>query len=158
VKTRIHIIRDDLSEAATRELLRLHLQGVLECSPPGTCFALDLTGLQSADVTVCSGWVGPRIAGIGALKNLGDGCGEVKSMRTHPQFLRQGVDAQLLEHIIRAVQEAGMRRLNLETGTGPSFEDALGLYRRRGFVNGPACGDYPGSSAFNQYLHLNLVP
>jgi hypothetical protein len=46
VKTRIHIIRDDLSGAATQDLLRLHLQGMQGSSPPGTSFALDLTGLQ----------------------------------------------------------------------------------------------------------------
>ena len=156
MKTPIRIIRDDLSGAATRDLLRLHLEGMHESSPPGTSFALDLSALQSPEVTVWTGWVGPRIAGIGALKELAAGCGEVKSMRTHPEFLRQGVAAQLLEHIIRAAQGRGMHRLSLETGTGPLFEPALGLYRRRGFVNGPAFGDYPGSSSFNQFLHLDL--
>lgn len=156
MKTAIQIVRDDLSEAATRDLLRLHLLGMHESSPPGSSFALDLSGLQSPDVTVWSGWVGPRIAGIGALKDLRDGCGEVKSMRTHPDFLRQGVGAQLLEHIIQAAQERAMRRLSLETGNGPSFEPALALYRRRGFVSGPAFADYPSDSSFNQFLHLDL--
>ena len=153
--TLVRIIRDDLSRTVTRDLIRLHLQGVHECSPPGTCFALDLTGLRSPDVTVWSGWVGPRIAGVGALKDLGGGCGEVKSMRTHPDYLRQRVAAQLLEHIIRAAQHRRMRRLSLETGTGPSFEPALALYRRYGFVNGPAFADYP-SNSFNQFLYLDL--
>lgn len=127
-----------------------------EASPPGTSFALDLSGLQSPDVTVWSGWVGRRIAGIAALKDLRDGCGEVKSMRTHPDFLRQGVAAQLLEHLIQVARDRGMRRLSLETGTGPRFEPALALYRRRGFVSGPAFADYPRDSSFNQFLHLDL--
>lgn len=127
-----------------------------ESSPPGTSFALDLGGLQAPDVTVWSGWVGPRIAGIGALKDLRNGCGEVKSMRTHPDFLRQGVAAQLLEHIIQAARDRAMRRLSLETGTGPYFEPALALYRRRGFVSGPAFADYPRDTSFNQFLHLDL--
>lgn len=156
MKTRIRIVRDDLVGAPTQDLLRLHLRGMHESSPPGTSFALDLGGLQSPAVTVWSGWVGPDIAGIGALNDLGGGCGEVKSMRTHPRFLRQGVAAQLLEHIIRAAQDRGMRRLSLETGTGPSFEPALALYRRRGFVSGPAFGDYPSDSAFNQFFYLDL--
>lgn len=154
----ILIIRDDLSGAPTQDLLRLHLRSMRETSPPGTSFALDLTGLQSPDVTVWSGWVGPRIAGIGALKELGDGCGEVKSMRTHPNFLRQGVAARLLEHIIGAALDRGMHRLSLETGTGPAFEPALALYRRRGFISGPAFADYPSHSSFNQFLHLELRP
>lgn len=127
-----------------------------ESSPPGSSFALDLSGLQSPDVTVWSGWVGARIVGIGALRDLGDRCGEIKSMRTHPEFLRRGVAAQLLEHIIRTAQGKAMRRLSLETGTGPSFEAALALYRRRGFVNGPGFADYPRDSSFNQFLHLDL--
>ncbi len=157
VKAQIQIVRDDLSAAATRDLLRLHLQSMRDASPPGTSFALDLTGLLSPDVTLWSGWVGPSIAGIGALKDLGDGCGEVKSMRTHPNFLRRGVAAQLLEHIIASAHDQGMRRLSLETGSGPSFEPALALYRRRGFVSGPAFADYPRDSSFNQYLHLDLA-
>lgn len=154
--THIQIVRDDLSGAATQGLIRLHLRGMHEHSPPGTAFALDLAELRSADVTVWSGWVGVRIAGIGALKDLGDGCGEVKSMRTHPDFLRNGVAKQLLEHIIRAAEGRGMRRLSLETGTGPSFEPAVALYRRYGFVNGPAFANYPTDSEFNQFLYLDL--
>jgi putative acetyltransferase len=152
----IAIIRDDLAGEPTRALLGLHLRTMRENSPPGTSFALDLSGLQTPDVTVWSGWIGSRIAGIGALKELGDACGEVKSMCTHPQFLRRGVASQLLEHIIQSARQRGMRRLSLETGTGALFEPALTLYRRRGFVSGPAFADYPRDSSFNQFLHLDL--
>jgi putative acetyltransferase len=49
----------------------------------------------------------------------------------------------------------GMKRLSLETGSGPYFEPALSLYRRRGFVDGEEFADYK-RTAFNQFLHLNL--
>jgi putative acetyltransferase len=156
MKAEIRILVDDLSGEATLDLLRLHLEAMHANSPPGTSFALDLTSLKSPKITVWTGWVGPHIAGIGALKELGDKCGEIKSMRTHPRFLRQGVAIQLLEHIIRAAQDRGIRKLSLETGTGPLFEPALGLYRQRGFRNGPAFADYPSNSSFNQFLHLEL--
>ncbi len=146
---------DDLSGAATRELLALHLRQMHANSPPGSVFALDLSGLQGADVDVWSAWRDGRIAGIGALRTLADGNGELKSMRTHPDFLRQGVAAALLEHIIATARGRGMSRLSLETGSGPAFEPALALYRRRGFVPGPAFGDYSASD-FNQFLHLAL--
>lgn len=146
---------DDLSGAATRELLALHLRQMHANSPPGSVFALDLSGLQGADVDVWSAWRDGRIAGIGALRTLADGNGELKSMRTHPDFLRQGVAAALLEHIIATARGRGMSRLSLETGSGPAFEPALALYRRRGFVPGPAFGDYAASD-FNQFLHLAL--
>lgn len=150
------IIReDDLSGEPTRQLLTLHLAGMSASSPPGHSFALDLSGLKAPGVTVWSAWEGEAIAGIGALKLHAEGTGEVKSMRTHPDFLRRGVGAALLEQIIAAARSAGCRRLSLETGSGPAFEPALALYRRRGFANGDAFADYVGSD-FNQFLHLPL--
>lgn len=146
---------DDLASAPTRELLALHLAGMHASSPPGSVYALDLSGLRDPAVTVWSAWAGDRIAGIGALKRLAPDHGEVKSMRTHPDFLRQGIARQLLEHIIAQARQQGVRRLSLETGSGPAFEPALALYRRRGFTNGAAFGDYV-ATAFNQFLHLDL--
>lgn len=151
----MHIRPDDLSSEATRTLLRLHLSGMHASSPPGHVFALDLSGLQAPDVTVWSAWLGDEICGIGALKQLGPLQGEVKSMRTHPDHLRRGVGAALLERIIDEARSRGLRTLSLETGSGAAFEPALALYRRRGFVNGEAFGEYE-ASAFNQFMHLDL--
>lgn len=81
--------------------------------------------------------------------------GEVKSMRTHPDHPRKGVAAALLEHLIAEARRRGLRRLSLETGSGPAFDPALALYRKRGFVDGEAFGDYEKSD-FNQFLHLAL--
>lgn len=153
---RLHIREDDLEGTPTRNLLRLHLSGMHASSPPGSVFALDLSGLKAPGVTVWSAWVDGSIAGIGALKALGPLHGEVKSMRTHPDFLRRGVAAAILEHIIGAARARGMRRLSLETGSGPAFEPALALYRKRGFVDGEAFADYV-RSPFNQFLHLDLA-
>jgi putative acetyltransferase len=86
---------------------------------------------------------------------MADGTGEVKSMRTHPEHIRKGVGAALLEQIIAAARSGGLRRLSLETGSGDAFEPALALYRKRGFVDGDAFGDYIKSD-FNQFLHLSL--
>jgi putative acetyltransferase len=76
-------------------------------------------------------------------------------MRTHPAFLRCGVAAALLEHIVSIARARGLKRLSLETGSGPSFEPALALYRRRGFVDGEPFAQYQRSE-FNQFLHLML--
>lgn len=146
---------DDLSDDRTRALLRLHLEGMQADSPPGQAFALDLSGLQTPDVTVWSAWVADVICGIGALKQLDADVGEIKSMRTAPEHLRRGVAARLLEHIVDTARSRGLSRLSLETGSGPAFEPALALYRRRGFENGRAFGDYE-QSEFNQFLHLDL--
>lgn len=146
---------DDLTGEHIRALLALHLRAMHQNSPPGHVFALDLSGLQAPNVTVWSAWNGAELAGIAALKELGDGTGELKSMRTDPKHLRKGVAAALLEHIIGEACRRGMRRLSLETGSGPAFEPALALYRKRGFVDGEEFADYRCSD-FNQFLHLDL--
>ena len=149
------IRQDDLSSEDVRALLAIHLAGMAENTPPDHVFALDLSGLQTPDITVWTAREEGALAGIGALKALGDGTGELKSMRTHPDHLRKGVAAALLGHILDEAATRGYRRVSLETGVGASFEPALALYRKRGFTNGEAFGDY-APSAFNQFLHLDL--
>ena len=60
------IVEDDLSGAATRNLLALHLNGMCASSPPGSIFALDLSGLQAPGVTLWSLRDGDLVIGIGA--------------------------------------------------------------------------------------------
>ena len=151
----MEIREDDLSGAATRDLLRLHLAGMHANTPAGHVFALDLSGLTAPGVTVWTAWKDESVCGMAALKQLDAASAEVKSMRTHPDHLRQGVGAALLEHIIGEARARGFRQLSLETGQGPAFEPALALYRRRGFVDGEAFADYV-RSPFNQFLHLVL--
>jgi putative acetyltransferase len=151
----MHIKEDDLSSQATQDLLRLHLAGMHSNSPPGHVFALDLSGLRGPEVTVWTAWDGDAICGIGALKRLDAASGEIKSMRTHPDYLRKGVGRLLLHHIVAQARERGLKRISLETGSGPAFEPALQLYRSHGFVDGEAFADYR-RSAFNQFLHLDL--
>lgn len=145
----------DLKDAQVQDLIAFHQRAMVEGSPPGLSFALDLSGLQDDAVTVWVAHVGNRVAAIGALKRLDDKSGEIKSMRTHPDFLRQGIAAVLLETIIAHARTQGLARLSLETGSGPAFEPALALYRRRGFTNGPAFADYVLTD-FNQCLHLAM--
>jgi putative acetyltransferase len=146
---------DDLSSEPSRALLRLHLEGMHASSPPGHVFALDYSGLKAPNVTVWSIWEGDAILGIGALRQIDAQSAEVKSMRTHPNHVRRGAARALLEHIIAEARRRGVRRLSLETGSGPAFDAALALYRSRGFVNGGPFAEY-SKSEFSQFLHLDL--
>lgn len=151
----LSIREDDLASEPVRALLALHLAGMLADSPPGHSFALDLSGLKVREITFWTVWDGEALAGMGALKALGGGAGEIKSMRTHPDHLRRGVGAAMLEHIVATARARGYGRLSLETGDGPAFEAALSLYRRYGFEFGDVFADYR-PSAFNQFMHLDL--
>lgn len=151
----IEIGVDDLRGEAARALVRLHLEGMHAHSPPGHVFAFDLSGLIAPGVTVFTAREGAEVLGMGALRELGGGAGEVKSMRTHPAHLRRGVGAAILAHILAEARARGLTRLLLETGSGPAFEPALALYRARGFTPAPAFGGYEKSD-FNQFLALDL--
>lgn len=143
------------ADPKVRDLLRIHLEGMRASSPPGHVFALDWSGLQSPDITFWTIWNGDDLLGCGALKTLDASTGEIKSMRTAPQHLGKGAGAAMLEHIIATARERGYRRLSLETGSGDAFAPALALYRKYGFANGGAFGDYL-KSPFNQFMHLDL--
>src|SRR5262245_1336246 len=47
-----------------------------------------------------------------------------------------------LDYLLELAQVRGYRRVSLETGTGPSFDPAVALYHKRGFVEGETFGDY----------------
>ncbi|MBU7580440.1 MAG: GNAT family N-acetyltransferase [Porphyrobacter sp.] len=145
----------DLADPRVQALIAFHQRAMIEGSPPGLSFALDLSGLRAEGVTVWAAEVEGQIAAVGAMKRLDATTAEVKSMRTHPDFLRRGLAAAMLEAIIAHARAEGLCRLSLETGTGPAFEPALALYRRRGFANGPAFADY-ALTDFNQCLHMAL--
>ncbi len=151
----LEIREDDLSGDQVRALLALHLAEARAKTPAEFSFALDLSGLQTPDITVWTAWNGERLAGVGALKTLADGSGEVKSMRTHPDHLRTGVAAAILEHIIGEARRRGMSRLSLETGTVPAYDPAVALYLKHGFQDGERFGDYQ-PSPYNRFLHLGL--
>lgn len=146
----------DFEDARVLALLREHLAGMHANSPPGSVYALDLSSLKAPDIAFFTAWDTDSLMGMGALKALDATSGEIKSMRTAVAHLRQGVAAALLEHLIGLARSRGYRRVSLETGSGPAFEPALALYRRRGFVNGAPFGDYT-ASPFNQFLHLDLA-
>jgi putative acetyltransferase len=146
----------DFDDDRVKALLRRHLEGMHANTPSGHVFALDWSGLRKPEISFYALWDDKELLGFGALKELDAGSGEVKSMRTADAHLRKGVAAAILDHIIAEARKRAYTRISLETGSGVAFEPALALYRKRGFANGGAFGDYE-KSPFNQFLHLDLI-
>jgi putative acetyltransferase len=147
----------DFGDSRVQALLARHLESMHANSPPGHVFALDWSALQQPEISFYALWDGEALLGCGALRELEPRAGEVKSMRTADAYLRSGVAAAILDHIIAAARQRGYWRLSLETGSGPAFAPALKLYRKYGFIEGEAFGGYE-KSPFNQFLHLDLRP
>jgi putative acetyltransferase len=139
---RIRILQADLDDPRIVELIENHVVAARGQTASGSAHALDLSGLRSSDVSV---WVADRgedIVGTGALKRLSEVEGEVKSMYTSPSARRLGVASIMLNHIIDAARNEGLRRLNLETGSWPYFDPARALYAAFGFVECDPFGEY----------------
>ncbi len=148
----MHIRDGGLDDAQVIELLRLHAQGMLTNSPADSCHFLHLSGLKSPDISFWSAWEGETLAGVGALKRIDGEHGEIKSMRTAPGLLRSGTGAAILSHILTAARGLGLKRLSLETGSGEAFEPAIALYRKFGFSDCGAFGEYSGDDPFSRYM------
>lgn len=156
IRMPIEVRVDDLSSPEVHALIAEHLAGMHEISPPGNVYALAVESLKKPGITFWCAWQGSRLCGCGALKELDAFSGEVKSMRTRPAFLRQGVGQAVLNRIIETAQVRGYRSLYLETGTGQAFAAAHALYLRNGFRWSQPFGDYEASS-FNVFMVKPLV-
>jgi putative acetyltransferase len=138
----MRIIQGDFSDPRVVDLLQIHLTSARAQTAPGSAHALDLTGLQSCEISVWTIWDGDMLLGIGALKRHSADHGEVKSMHTVQSLRRRGAGSAMLRHIIATAQASGMSRLSLETGSWEYFLPAQALYRSHGFVECPAFADY----------------
>ena len=145
----------DFSDARVKALLTYHIQGMREASPPGHSFALDWSGLQKPEISFYTGWNGETLVVMGALKELGSGAGEIKSMRVADGQSGKGYGAAMLLHIMAEAKARGLTRLSLETGTSAAFDAALVLYVKHGFVEGDQFADYE-KSEHCKFFHLDL--
>jgi putative acetyltransferase len=151
----MRIIKGDLSDPRVLELLHIHLTTARAQTAPGSAHALDITGLQSPDISFWTIWDDDTVLGCGALKRLSRDHGEVKSMHITQEMRRRGAGTVMLRHIIETAREGGMSRLSLETGTWEYFRPAREFYKSHGFRECPPFGDYvldPNSV----FMSLNL--
>ena len=144
VQSELQFFEGELDRADVRALLQHHFAQMRADSPPEACHVLPIRGLRGPEIHFISVRdSNRRLLGIGALKTVERGHGEVKSMRTHPEALGAGVGKAMLERLIELAQSQGMKRLSLETGNSPLFTAANRLYERSGFVR---CGPFGGYS------------
>lgn len=138
----LRIVVDDLTHEATLRLIATHLAGMHELTPACSVHALDAGALADPAVTVWSAWQGEDLVGIGALKQLDDERGELKSMRVDDRFRGTGAGRALLRHIVDEARGRGVRSLWLETGAEAAFLPAQRLYASEGFTECGPFGDY----------------
>jgi phosphinothricin acetyltransferase len=138
----MRIARGDLADPRILTLLQTHLEQCRGETARGSAHALDATGLAGPDIDFFAGFEGETLVAVGALKRLGDGRGEIKSMHTVGTRRGTGVGGVMLAHLIAEARTCGLRRLSLETGAWDFFHPARKLYRRFGFRDCPPFAGY----------------
>ncbi|MCW5697975.1 MAG: GNAT family N-acetyltransferase [Bauldia sp.] len=119
---------------------------LIPLSPLEFQYKLTVEEMADPSVTVLVARDGSgKAVGIGALKDHGDGTGEVKRMYTPPVLRGQRVGARILARIEALARDKGLAVLMLETGEAPGFEEAYRLYERGGYTRRGAFFDYPDS-------------
>ena len=129
----MQIIANDLASTDVTQLLQEHLDQMHATSPAESVHALDTDSLAAEGISFWTVRYNGELLGCGALKNLNNSHGEIKSMRTVSSHTRKGVASFVLRHIIQAAREQGMTSLFLETGSMDEFKSARALYEKNGF-------------------------
>src|SRR5581483_6703691 len=133
---------DDPRADDVRALLVTHLSFARDVTPEGHVHALELDGLVDPAVTFFSVRRLGELIGMGALKQLDERHGELKSMHMKQAVRRDGVGTALVGHLLAEARRRGYARVSLETGTGPAFAAGRALYERTGFTRCPPFAQY----------------
>lgn len=146
---------EDPGRPDVRELLERHLAFCRAVTPLEHAFALDLDGLRDPSITVFALRREGALLGVGALKELDPGHGEIKSMHTAAEARGLGVGRALVDHLVATATGRGYTRISLETGTMVEFAPARRLYAAAGFEACGPFGDY-AASPDNTFMTLPL--
>lgn len=135
-------------------LLDEHLADMRATSPPESVHALEPAGLVGPEMIFFTARENGVLLGCGALKDLGGGEGEVKSMRTTAAARGKGVASALLGRVIDEARGRGFSALRLETGIEDYFAAARSLYAKFGFE---PCGPFANYTDDPNSVYLALA-
>ena len=108
--------------------------------PPESNHLLDIAALCDPAVIFLVVRDGGEAVGCGAVMRDPRGWGEVKRMYVRPDQRGRGIGKRVLAEIEATARDSRLPMLRLETGVHNT--EALALYRRAGFAECAAFGDY----------------
>lgn len=134
--------REDPQAPEVQTLLARHFDLMRSLTPAEGCHVIAPEKLDAEVALLIGVREEGALLGIGALKEIEAGHGELKSMHVTETARGKGVSRMLLNALTDAALSRGLTRLSLETGTDAAFAAARGLYRTAGFTECPPFADY----------------
>lgn len=141
------IRKGDLKDKRVIELIEEHMELMKKFSPPSAYHHLDLHEYEDPKLTIWTAWDEDELLGMGALKELTSTHGELKSVKTHKDHLREGVAQTIVGYTIKQAIKRGYTRVSLETGSQKEFQPAIKFYESLGFKQCGPFDDYEDDPA-----------
>lgn len=139
---KLDIVPSDPRTPEAAALLEAHLAHSWDSTPETSRHTYDADALAGPGMRFWIGRIDGEAVACGALKDMGGGRFELKSMHTAAAHRGKGLAGRMLEFLLDRAAEAGAREVLLETGTMEAYAAARKLYVGRGFVECPPFGDY----------------
>ncbi|RJX38831.1 GNAT family N-acetyltransferase [Paenibacillus pinisoli] len=127
--------------ALIRELDR-YLEGLY---PPEEIFVVDFDDPKTSEMVFVMAYGDGEPAGCAGLRQLDGESVELKRFYVDPRMRRHGVARQLYQYLEQQALELGCSIIRLETGA-PQVE-AIAFYKKLGFYEIPAFGEYIGCAS-----------
>ena len=149
------IDRADPRDDRVRALVERHLIFGRSFTPLEDAHALEADELLDPAIVLFAARSGEEVLAVGALKEIGDGHGELKTMHTAQAARGRGIGRAMLDRLLAEARDRGYRRVSLETGSMEAFAPARALYEGAGFSPCEPFGDHR-RSPHSVYLTLEL--
>lgn len=143
------------SDPEATALIRRHLAQMAAQSPEESCHAMDISGLEGPEVQFFLLRRDRQALAMGALKDLGDGTRELKSMHTLTEARGSGAGRAMLAFLLDLARRDQAAAIYLETGSTEDFLPSRRLYESFGFVPCPPFADY-AEDPWSVFMRLDL--
>ncbi|WP_051357798.1 GNAT family N-acetyltransferase [Leisingera caerulea] len=153
--TGIEISRASPAEPEAAAIIRRHLSAMAAQSPEESCHALDSSGLEGPGVQFFLARKDGKAIAMGALKSLGGGARELKSMHTLAEARGSGAGRAMLDYLLTLARRENATGIYLETGSTDDYLPSRRLYESFGFVQCGPFADY-GEDPWSVFMHLDL--
>ncbi|UWQ45004.1 GNAT family N-acetyltransferase [Leisingera aquaemixtae] len=143
------------AEPEAAAMIRRHLSQMAAQSPEDSCHALDGSGLEEPGVQFFLARRDGQAVAMGALKSLGGGARELKSMHTLAEARGSGAGRAMLDFLLALARREKATGIYLETGSTDDYLPSRRLYESFGFVQCGPFADY-GEDPWSVFMHLDL--